>query len=96
MVEDKNPLAAVTKQVPLTGAWIDNAGGESNFVFKSTPQKEAPGKDLLHYIMKNKEDYRIGNCENTRIYALPIVWKYPSPLADQFTHHRPEYSPMIR
>lgn len=72
MVQDKNPLAAVTKEVPLTGAWVDNAGGESNFVFKSTPQKEALGKDLLHYIMKSKEDYRVGICENAQLYALPI------------------------
>ena len=72
MVQDKNPLAAVTKEVPLAGAWVDNAGGESNFVFKSTPQKEALGKDLLHYIMKDKEDYRIGICENSQLYALPI------------------------
>jgi len=49
MVQDKNPLAQVTKEVPLSGGWVDNAGGEANFVFKSNPQREALGKDLLHY-----------------------------------------------
>ena len=72
MVQDKNPLAQVTKEVPLSGGWVDNAGGEANFVFKSNPQREALGKDLLHYIMKDKEDYRVGFCEASQLYALPI------------------------
>ncbi len=72
MVKDGNPLAEVTREVPLTGASVDNAGGEANFVFKSTPEKEQLGKDLIYYVLKDKEDYRQGMCENSQLYTLPV------------------------
>jgi ABC-type glycerol-3-phosphate transport system substrate-binding protein len=84
MVKDNNPLAKVVKEVPLTGAWVDNAGGEANFVFKSTPVKENLGKDLLYYIMKDKEDYRVGICENSSLYALPIFKSQAKIISDEW------------
>ncbi|UCF92767.1 MAG: carbohydrate ABC transporter substrate-binding protein [Desulfobacterales bacterium] len=84
MVKDKNPLAEAVKEVPLTGAWIDNAGGESNFVFKSTPVKEQLGKDLLAYLMMDKEDYRVGICENSQLYALPVFKSQAQVISQQW------------
>lgn len=84
MVVNKNPIAEVTKEVPLTGAQVDNAGGEANFVFKSTPEKEQLGKDLIYYVLKDKEDYRHGICENSQLYSLPIFKSQANIISQQW------------
>lgn len=71
MIDAKSPYVPVTKLVPI-GPAVINGGGESAFCFKSTPQKEALSKDLIHHILKDKEAYRVNMVELARTYGLPI------------------------
>lgn len=70
MVEEDNPLVDVTKEIFLDT--VCDTGLKSAFVFKSTPQKESLGKDLVYFILKDKEGYRVNMCEAAKLYGLPI------------------------
>jgi len=70
MVDQKNPLVDVTKEIFLDT--VCDTGLKSAFVFKSTPQKETLGKDLLYSILADKEGYRVNMCESSSLYGLPI------------------------
>lgn len=70
MVEENNPLAKVTKEIYLDV--VCDTGLKSAFIFKSIPQKEARGKDLIYYILKDKEGYRTNMCEKSQLYGTPI------------------------
>lgn len=70
MVKENNPLVKVTKEIFLDT--VCDTGLKSAFVFKSTPQKEELGKDLLYSILSNKEAYRVNMCEASSLYGLPI------------------------
>jgi multiple sugar transport system substrate-binding protein len=71
MLQEGNPIAEVDKEIFLKDVVIDT-GLKSVFVFKSTPEKESLGKDLIHYILKDKEGYRINMIESSQLYGLPI------------------------
>lgn len=70
MVAEHNPLAEVTKEVFLDV--VCDTGLKSAFVFKSVPQKEELGKDLIYFILQDKESYRVNMCEAAQLYGLPI------------------------
>ncbi len=71
MVKEGNPIAKVDKEIFLKDIVIDT-GLKSAFVFKSNPEKETLGKDLIYYIFKDKEGYRVNMCEASKLYGLPI------------------------
>jgi multiple sugar transport system substrate-binding protein len=70
MVEEGNPIADVTKEIFLD--MVCDTGLKSAFVFRSTSDKEELGKDLIYYILSDKEGYRINMCEKAQLYGLPI------------------------
>ncbi|MBN2551186.1 MAG: extracellular solute-binding protein [Spirochaetales bacterium] len=72
MVQENNPIAKVTREVPLTGAKVCDTGGKSLFVMESTPEKEQLGKDLVYHILSDKESYRVNMIEEAQLYSLPI------------------------
>jgi len=72
MKEDGNPIAKVTKEVPLIGAQIADTGGKSCFIMKSNPAKETLGKDLIYYILSDKEGYFQNMIAEAQLYFLPI------------------------
>jgi len=71
MVEEGNPLAEVTKEIFLTDVTIDT-GLKSAFAFKSELHTEELAKDLIYYILSDKEGYRVNMVEKAQLYGLPI------------------------
>lgn len=71
MLKEGNPLAKVTKEIFLRDVVIDT-GLKSVFVFKNGKEKEELGKDLIYYILSDKENYRVNMCEKAQLYGLPI------------------------
>lgn len=47
-------------------------GKESILVFRSTPEREALAKDLLYYILSDKERLRVEICDKAAMYGMPI------------------------
>lgn len=69
MVKADHPLLPVTGVVNI--APVVEAK-ESILVFKSTPEREALAKDLLYYILSQKERLRVVICDKAGMYGLPI------------------------
>lgn len=84
MVQEGNPLAEVTKEIFLRDVVIDT-GLKSVFVFKNADkEKEELGKDLIYYILSDKENYRINMCEKAQLYGLPIFQSQGKVISQQW------------
>lgn len=69
MIKTNHPLVPATGVVnipPVVEA------KESILVFRSTPEREALAKDLLYYILSNKERLRVEICDKAAMYGMPI------------------------
>lgn len=66
-----------TNHILLPGTGVVNIppvieAKESILVFKSTPEREALAKDLLYYILSNKERFRVELADKAAMYGMPI------------------------
>jgi len=84
MRTDGNPLVDVTAEVPLSGSVVMDSGGKACFVFKTTPGKQELAKDLIHYVMSDKEGYRENLVEKADLFWLPIYKTQGEIITDQW------------
>lgn len=66
-----------TNHILLPGTGVVNIppvieAKESILVFRSTPEREALAKDLLYYILSDKERLRVEICDKAAMYGMPI------------------------
>ena len=79
LLNEKPELAAKTKLF-LPPVSVD-LGDESVFIFKTTKYPDL-AKDLVYYLFKDKDDYRVGFCESGALYSMPIFKSQVKKISD--------------